>query len=98
MLLISKDGATFEYVSSLGASFDTAFTDGSILGTRNWTDEDVEKPSMIEHYRKCSITAAWDDHQSTIRALELGGKHATRQPGFHVFRDLSMREMSAMTS
>ena len=98
LMLISRDGSTFAHTSSMGASLDTAFADGSILGTKTLKSDDSATPRVVMHYRPGPIVAAWEDHQRSVQAMEDQGKHAIRQGGFQVYRELSEIERASVAA
>lgn len=100
MLLISSDNTTYAAVFALGVMYYTGFSDSTFLVTMNHpsvTIPDSHRPPLMKRYRKGSIADAWADHQSSIRSMEVAGKHVVREVNFQSYVDMVRREADILS-
>jgi hypothetical protein len=91
-VLSSSDRRTCANPSGLGVKFYTAFTDGTLLVSKNFDDPTSAAPMVVKHCKAASIAQAWAEHQGRIEELEAEGKHVDCDTSFEAYAELSQKE------
>ena len=94
LLASRRDAFAFGYAGVFGVSFYTSFTDGTLLVTKNYGDDDPPHSNevIVKRYKGASIESAWENHQNAMRQLCERGKTVVRDTSHCAYVEASYRE------
>jgi len=94
-VLISKEHATYASLSGLGVTFQTNFTDGTLLVSKHTglhvPDLTDEKIKYYHYPSAANMESAWSSHQARLNELTLAGKQIKESLSFEDYLETSQR-------
>jgi hypothetical protein len=91
-IFAAGDKSAFAHPFALGVKFHTVFQDGTLLVSKTFAGDTVDRSGIVVEQREAGIGEMWDEHQQKIRELEAAGKRVNRDISFQAYSEISRRE------
>lgn len=89
----ARDKMAYAHPNMFGITFHTAFRDGSLLLTKNYTSGLKYPPEIRVQEQVGNLTAIWEMHKQSVQQIATGLNPADRQSSFPFYSQIVSKEV-----